>query len=183
MLVFESDGEVYLLVEEVIDLVLVVVYDIQVVVLGCLPGVDHVQVLHLAEYRSQLLVLLLQPIYFLVVLDLHHLPHPVLKAVDVVLDQQQLVLYYRLFVEQFGDFAEVLGLQEVVVAVLQVLDEGGLFVYQLVLVVDRLDQDIVVLRKGLNPILELLLSEGEQQLIHVVHAVFQVGHCDHEPIP
>jgi hypothetical protein len=48
-LVFECDGEIYLFVEHLVDPFLVVVDDIQEVILGGLSGVDHVQVLHLAE--------------------------------------------------------------------------------------------------------------------------------------
>ncbi len=56
-MVVEGDGEVDLLIEDFIDSVLVVVDDVEEVVLGGLPGVDHVQVLHLTEDRLQFLVL------------------------------------------------------------------------------------------------------------------------------
>lgn len=48
-MIFKCDGEIYLLVEDLIDPVLVVVDDVEEVILGSLSGVDHVQVFHLAE--------------------------------------------------------------------------------------------------------------------------------------
>lgn len=48
-LIFKSNGEIYLLIEHLIDPIFVVVDDIEEVILGSLSGVDHVQVLHLAE--------------------------------------------------------------------------------------------------------------------------------------
>ena len=85
--------------------------------------------------------------------------------------------------EQFSDLAEIFSLEEVVVLVLQVLDECGLLVDGLVLVVDGFEEDVVVLGEGLDPVLELLLREREQQLVHVVHTVLQVRHRYHEPVP
>lgn len=54
--VIECYGEIDLLIEYLIDPVFVVVDDIEEVILGSLPGVDHVQMLHLAENGLQLLI-------------------------------------------------------------------------------------------------------------------------------
>ena len=108
--VVEGDGEVYLFVEQIVDPFAVVVDDIEVVVLGCFFGVDHVEVLHLGEDGLQLLIFFLQAFDLLVVLDLHYLAHSVFEAVDAVLHQEQFVLDDGLLVEQLGDLAEVLGL-------------------------------------------------------------------------
>lgn len=115
-------------------------------------------------------------------MNLHHLTHTVLQSVYTVFHYKEFVLDNSLFVEQLGDFAEVLSFQEIAVLILQVFNECGLFVDGLVLFVDGLEQDIVVLRKSLNPILELLLSEREQQFVHVVHTVLQIRNSDHEAI-
>lgn len=84
--------------------------------------------------------------------------------------------------EQLGDLTEVLSLQEIAILILQIFDKCCLFINRLILFVDGLEQDIMVLRKGLNPILELLLREGEQQFIHVVHTVLQIRDSDHEAV-
>ena len=84
--------------------------------------------------------------------------------------------------QQSGHLAEVLCLEQLCVFLLQVADECLLFVDEFVFVVDGFDQHLVVLRESLDSVFELLLCEGEQQFVHVVHAVLQIGHCDYEAV-
>lgn len=115
-------------------------------------------------------------------MDLHHLTDAVLQSVYAIFDDKKFVLDDSFLVEKLSDLAEVLCLQEIAILILQILDKRCLLVDGLILFIDGLEEDIVILREGFNPILELLLREGEQQLVHVVHTVLQIGNGDHEAV-
>ena len=53
----------------------------------------------------------------------------------------------------------------------------------LILLIDSLKEDIMILRKSLNPMLELLLSKGEQQFVHIVYTILQIRNSNHKAIP
>jgi hypothetical protein len=85
-------------------------------------------------------------------------------------------------VQQPRHLPQILRLQQLVVLLLQVPDQCRLLVYHLVLVVNRLQQHFIVLREGLNTMLELLLRKGKQQFVHVVDAVLQIRHGNNKSI-
>ena len=47
---------------------------------------------------------------------------------------------------------------------------------------DGFDHNLIVLGEGFDPRLELFFSEGEKQLIQIIHTIFQIWHSDNEAV-